>query len=150
MRSYKGYVKDQPGFRLLYENYVMSLGHLYEEAYCYNKLTKEEIGIWQFQHDPTCGVVSKNNDWCLVGGEILILRTFFDRTVRPIGDLQDIHEIRLIDENTAQILIDPWSENAAVWQLDLVMNRAAPAFSLWKIKDFKDYPDKPYAENVNW
>jgi len=150
MHPFKGYVKDQPGFKLLYENFVVILGHLYEETYYYNKLTKEEIGVWKFQYDPTCGIVGKNNDWCLVGGDILILRTFLDHTVRPIGDLRDIHEIRLIDDYTAQILIDPWSENAAIWQLDLDLNRFAPRNSLWKVKDFKDYFGKPYEENVNW
>jgi hypothetical protein len=129
----------------------MTLGHIFEEAYCLNKVTKEEFGIWRFQEgDPTCGIVGKNNDWCLVGGEILILKTFFDHTVRPVGDLKDIHDIRLVDAYTVQILIDPWSENAAIWQLDLDLNRAAPTSNLWKIKDFKDYLDKPYVENVLW
>ena len=99
--------KDQPGFRLLYENFVMSLGHIFEDAYCYNKLTKEAMGIWRFKYDPTCGIISKNNDWSLVGGEILILKTFFYRTVRPVGDLQDIHEIKLVGDNAAQFLTDP-------------------------------------------
>jgi len=113
-------------------------------------LTNEEIGVWRFEDEPTCGVIGKKNDWCLIGGEILILKTFLDNTVRPIGNLQDIHEIRLVGESTAQILIDPWSENAAIWQLDLDLNRAAPRNSLWKVKDFKDYLGKPYEENVNW
>jgi myo-inositol-hexaphosphate 3-phosphohydrolase len=128
----------------------MLLGHVYEEAYCYNTITQEEIGIWRFQYEPTCGIIGKNNDWCLVGGEILILKTFLDRTVRPIGDLKNIHEMRLTDAYTVQILTDPWSEDAAIWQLELDSNRVAPAISLWKIKDFKDYLDKPYVENVTW
>ena len=150
MHPFKGYVKDQPGFRLLYQNFAMILGHLYEDAYYFNKLTNEEIVVWRFQYEPTCGVIGQNNDWCLIGGEILILKTFFDHTVRPIGNLQDIHEIRLVGERAAQILIDPWSENAAIWQLDLDLNNAAPRNNLWKVKDFKDYLDKPYEENVIW
>jgi len=150
MNPYKGYLKDQPGFRVLNENYIMLLGHLYEDAWCYNKLTKEEIGIWRFQNDPTCGIIGRNNDWCLVGGEILILRTFSDHTVRPVGELENIHAIRINDEYEAQILIDPWSENAAIWHFELDLSQVAPAIGLWKIKDFKEYQDKPYTENVEW
>jgi hypothetical protein len=150
MNLSKGYLKDQPGFRALNENYVMLLGHLYEDSWCYNKLTKEEIGIWRFQSDPTCGTIGRNNDWCLVGGEILVLKTFPDHTVRPVGDLENIHEIRLVSEYEAKILIDPWSENAAIWHFELDVNRAAPTISLWKIQDFKEYLDKPYTEDVEW
>lgn len=138
MRSYKGYIVDQSGFRLLYKNFVMVLGHLYEDAYSYNKITKEEIDIWRFHHEPTCGLIGKNNDWCLVGGEGLILRTNFDRTVRQVGDLQNIHDLRLVNDYTAQILTDPWSEDAAIWQLEIDLNRVAPSIGLWKVKDFKN------------
>ncbi|MBS1604521.1 MAG: hypothetical protein JST42_17790 [Bacteroidetes bacterium] len=150
MHPLKRPVKDQPGFRLLYESFTLTVGHVYEDAYCYNKLTTEEFCIWQFQNDPTCAMVGKNSDWCLVGGEILVLRTFPDQTVRPVSNLKDIHEIKLIDEYTANILIDPWSENSSIWQLELDLNRATPAIGLRKIKDFKDYLDKPYTENIIW
>ena len=128
----------------------MLLGYVFEEVYCINLITKEEIGIWQFPSEPTCGVIGENNDWCLVGGETLVLRTLFDRTVRPVGNLENIHELRLINEYTAQILTDPWAEDAAIWQLEIDTNRVAPAIGLWKIRDFKDYSGNPYAEEVVW
>ena len=124
MRPFKGYIVEQPGFRLLVENFVLVVGHLYEDAYCYNKITKEEIGIFRFEGDPTCAVIGANNDWCLVGGHVLVLRTFYDRTVRPVGDLKDIHDLRLVGPYLAQLLTDPWSGQSAIWQLDIIPNRA--------------------------
>ena len=124
--------------------------HLYEDAYCYNKITKEEIGIFRFEDDPTCAVIGANNDWCLVGGHVLVLRTFYDRTVRPVGDLKDIHDLRLVGPYSAQLLTDPWSGQSAIWQLDIIPNRVAPSTILWKIRDFNDYVGKPYEENVPW
>ena len=150
MHSYKGHLKDNPGFRPLYKNFSMLLGHIFEEVYCINLITNEEFGIWQFPSDPTCGVIGKNNDWCLVGSESLVLKTFFDRTVRPVGDLRNIHELRLINEYTAKILTDPWAEDAAIWQLEIDVNRFAPDIGLWKIRDFNDYTGKPYVEDVLW
>jgi len=90
MHPFNGYIIERPGFKPLYENFVMIVGHFYEDAYSFNKLTKEEIGIFRFYSDPTCAVVGSNNDWCLVGGHILVLKTFYDRTLRPVGDLKDI------------------------------------------------------------
>jgi hypothetical protein len=150
MRSYKGYVIDQPGFRRLFENFVLVVGHFYEDAYSYNKITKEEIGIFRFEGDPTCAVVGTNNDWCLIGGHILILKTFYDRTVRPAGDLKDIYDLRLVSAYSAQLLTDPWSPESAIWQLDINPNRAAPGMNFWKIRDFHDYLGKRFEANVNW
>lgn len=150
MGPYNGNVVDQPGFRLLTENFVMVVGHFHEDVYCYNKITKEETGIFRFKGDPTCAVVGTNNDWCLAGGDILVLRTFYDRTVRPVGDLRDIYDLRLAGAYSAQILTDPWSTEPAIWQLDINPNHAAPTINLLKVRDFNDFVGKRYEENVSW
>jgi hypothetical protein len=150
MHPYKGYVVEQPEFLPLSETFVLVIGHLYEDAYCYNKITKEETGIFRFEGDPTCAIVGANNDWCLVGGHVLVLRTFYDRTVRLVGDLKDIYGLRLVSAYSAKILTDPWSTAPAIWQLDINPNHAAPSTNLWKIRDFNDYVGKPYEENVPW
>lgn len=150
MRPYKGYIKDDPNYRILYENFVMSVGHVYETSYCCNKLTKEEFAIFQFDNDPTCGVVGNNNDWCLIGGDVLVLRTWVDNTLRLVGDLKQIFDIKIIDDYTVQILTDPWTNNSEVWQLTIDLNKLTRPLTLTKIKDFKNYVDKPYTENVDW
>jgi hypothetical protein len=138
MHSFKGYAVEQPDFRVLYENFVMVVGHIFEDTYCCNKLTREESGIFRFEGDPTCAVVGASNDWCLVGGHILILKTFYDRTLQPVGDLKDIYGLRLVGALSAQILTDPWSAESAIWQLDINPNRAAPSIDLWKIRNFTE------------
>ena len=148
MRLYKGYIKDDPNFRTLFENTVMTVGNVFETAYCYNKLTKEEFPIFQFDNDPTCAAVGKNNDWCLIGGDVLVLKTWVDNTLRMIGDLRNIYGLKTIDAYTIQILTDPWAEQSAIWQLEINLKKLARPVSLIKVKDFKEYLNKPYNEHI--
>ncbi len=150
MRPYKGYIKDDKNFRTVFQNSVMLVGHLFEAAYCYNKLTREEFPIFEFDNDPTCALIGKNNDWCLVGGDVLVLRTWVDSTLRMIGELKDIHELRALDAYTIQILTDPWNEYSAIWQFQFDRAKLTRPVSLFKVKDFRDYIDKPYTEQVAW
>lgn len=150
MRPYKGYIKDDKNFRPLSENTIMLLGHVFETAYIVNKITNEESPVFQFYGDPTCGLIGKYNDWCLVGGEILILRTGVDNSVRSIGEFKNIHSLKAIDDYKAQILIDPWSEESSIWQIEIDLHKLTRPVNLYKLKDFKDYVDKPYTEEIFW
>jgi hypothetical protein len=150
MKSYKGYIKDDKNFKILFENTVMIVGHVFESSYCFNQLTKEEFAIFQFDNDPTCGIVGRNNDWCLVGGDVLVLRTWIDNTLRMIGELKQIFELRMIEDYKVQILTDPWSDNSAIWQLTIDLTKLTRPISIEKIRDFKEYIDKPYAEKIEW
>jgi len=150
MRPYKGYIKDDSNFKTLFENTVMTVGHVFETAYCYNKLTKEEFAIFQFDNDPTCALVGKNNDWCLIGGDVLVLRTWVDNTLRILGELKNIYALKIIDDYTIQILTDPWTEQSAIWKLEIDLTRLTRPTSLSKIKDFKEYVDKEYTEQIVW
>ena len=150
MRPYKGYIKDDPHFKIFFENTVMMVGHVFETAYCYNKLTKEEFEIFQFYGDPNCALVGKNNDWCLIGGDVLVLRTWADNTLRVITELKDIYGLRIIDDYKIQILTNPWDEHSAIWQLEIELTRLTQPTSLFKVKDFKEYVDKEYTEQIVW
>jgi len=150
MPPFKGFIKDDPNFKKLFENTVMLLGHVFENAYLYNKFTREETGIFQFSNDPACGLVGKNNDWCLVGGDRLILQTLLDNTISPVGDLGHIHDLKSIDSYTTQILTDPWAKDAAIWQLELDLTNHAQLINLYKVKEFTGYVGKPYSEAIDW
>ncbi|MFP9112312.1 hypothetical protein ACLI1A_00080 [Flavobacterium sp. RHBU_3] len=150
MKPYNGRLKDHENFKILFENTVMVVGHIFENSYCINKLTQEEFGIFEFYSDPTCGLIGKNNDWCLVGGEVLILKTYTDKTLRVIEDLKHIFELRAIDDYSTQILTDPWDEASAIWHLTIDLKKPHKPVSINKIRNFKDYLDKPYTENVEW
>jgi len=150
MRPYKGFIKDDPNFKILFDNTVMIVGHIYETSYCFNKLTKEESPIFEFLDDPCCSIVGQNNDWCLIGGDVLILKNWVDNTLRIVGDLKQIFDLKSIDTYTAQILTDPWSENSEIWQVSIDLNKITQPITLTKIRDFKEYFDRPYSENIEW
>lgn len=145
----KGYIKDDANFTVLFENFVMIVGHVFESAYCYNKITKEESGIFQFNGDPTCAIVGENNDWCLIGGDVLVLKSWIDKTLRLL-DISNIYGFKPIDAYTVDILTDPWHKDAAIWQLHINLARLTQPTFLTKIKDFTDYFEKPYTDEVIW
>ena len=150
MRPYKGFIKDDPNFKTIFENIVMTVGHVFETSYCYNKLTKEEFAIFKFDNDPTCGIVGQKNDWCLIGGDLLVLRTWVDNSLRLVGELKQIFDLKSIDDYTVQILTDPWTNNSEIWQLTIDLNKLKRPLTLIKIRDFKEYVDKPYTDDVVW
>lgn len=150
MRPYKGYIKDDTNFKIFFENTVMVVGHVFESSYCFNKLTKEEFAIFQFKNDPTCGLIGKNNDWCLIGGDILVLRTWVDNTLRVIGELKNIFDLKAIDNYTVHILTDPWTNESAIWELTIDLKKLTRPTSLIKIRDFTEYVDKPYTDQIGW
>jgi hypothetical protein len=84
----------------------MLVGHVFQTAYCYNKVTTEEFGIVEFDSDHPCALIGKNNDWCLVGSDDLVLSTWADNTLRVIGDIKQIFELKAIDGYTVEILTD--------------------------------------------
>ena len=55
-----------------------------------------------------------------------------------------IERLRLINEDTIQILLDPWFQYSAIWELT-VSNK-----SLFKISDFIKYKNLPYTDNIVW
>jgi hypothetical protein len=150
MRTYKGYIKDDQNFRILFQTSVMLVGHVFETAYCYNKLTTEEFAIFLFDSHPTCALIGKNNDWCLVGGEDLVLSTWADNTLRVIGDIKQIFDLKAIEGYTVEILTDPWTDLSAIWRLEINLRKLTRPTSLFRIRDFKDYIGKPYSEQVVW
>jgi hypothetical protein len=150
MRPYKDYIINNPNFRTLYENAVMVVGHVFEISFCINKLTKEEFTVFQFENDPTCGAVGRNNDWCLIGGEVLILRTCKDNTLRMISEVKQVSDLKIVDDYEVQILTDPWSEEAAIWELKIDLEKLSNPVSITKLRDFDELRNKAYTEIINW
>lgn len=119
-------INDHINFRKLDETFVMLLGHVDGHAYFINKITNEKFGLYAFEVEPTCGLIGTNNDWALVGGEVLVLKTLFDNSVRMLP-LASISALKKIGDYSAQIHIDPRSENASAWLLEVdVTNPAKP------------------------
>ena len=128
-------------FKILAQTEDMIVGYLFETAYIVEKRTSNEIVLGDFYGEATFALISSKENWCLVGGESLIL--WIQGDIFPI-EISDIYEMRQIDKNIVEILTDPWSEKSGIWQLDVIKRK------IDFIREFRDYKDKKYSEKVDW
>ncbi|NOS94518.1 MAG: hypothetical protein HOP30_21615 [Cyclobacteriaceae bacterium] len=136
--------KNYPGMAILDETDKYFIGHIYEDAYLIDKRIGEELVHDDFYGDPTCGVISKNNEWAIIAGEHLTIWRN-GKTVRMNNeDLRWIHAIRTLDQQTVEMLINPWAPNAAIWILEVA------TLQFKKLRDFQDYQEKEYTEEIVW
>ena len=129
---------------ILDETEHLILGHLFEEAYLINKSTGERINLGNFYGDPTCGLISRTNDWCILGGSELVVWVKGEITRIKDSDLFWVCKIRAKGENKVELLIDPWEDNSSIWEFDILTKER------FKIKDFPYYRGKEYSEDIIW
>lgn len=124
------------------DSYMLFSQH--EDVFLFDKDSNKEVWRTSMYGNATCGLLGLVNEWAVIGGEHLIV--WIDNKLNPITDteLKWIHDLRQIGDDEIEILIDPWSERSAVWQLNL------KTFKKTRIKDFNDYKDQPYQDKVNW
>ncbi len=131
-------------YKILDETDELILGHVFERAYLTIKATNENLSLGDFYGDPTCGLISRANDWCVIGGSTLLVWTRDEIATIKDNDTNWASDIRQITENKVELLIDPWADNSAIWEFDIITKEKN------KIKDFTDYKDKEYTDNVVW
>lgn len=131
-------------FQILDETEELILGHSFEDACLINKSTNEKKKLGDFYGEPTCGLISKTNDWCVVAGDKLVVWIKNEGVKSEDDDLSWIHDIRQAGPNSIEILIDPWSHNSAIWELDILTGIKR------KIKGFTDYKGQAYCDHVIW
>ena len=131
-------------FKILDETSKYILGHVFEEIYLFDKETNERYALGSIYGDPSCGLIDQDNKWCIIGGSTLIIWTLKETTELKVDELYWACKLRQINQNNVQILIDPWSDNASIWQLN-IMDK-----SYFKICEFKNYLDKDYTEQIEW
>lgn len=129
---------------ILYETDKLVLGNMYEDVYLIEKETGNEIFHDDFYGDPTCGLISRQNEWAIVGGEHLTVWKESNTTKFDYQDLKWIHSIRIKNDQQVEILTDPWSEGSAIWELSLA------TLEFHKVRNFEDYKHKEYTENIQW
>jgi len=134
-------IKD-PHFYKLHETNEFVVGHVFEYAYLINKKNYKEIYMGGFcAGDPSCGLIGENNNWCVVGGEILNVWSN-DKGLLSIEDedLNWVVDIRQKSYNEVELLIDPWSDKGSVWTLNI------KTLERHKIRDYlmmnEEYTDK--------
>lgn len=130
--------------KILYETDKLKLEHKYELTFLVNKLTGEILMEDDFYGDPTCGLIDKDNMWAVVGGRHLTIWKLNEWKRIDSEELRWIHSIRIKNSEIVEILTDPWSSESAIWEVNL------STFVFFKIRDFNDYKDQEYSENVIW
>lgn len=129
---------------LIDETSELRLEHEFESVYLVRKADNQILNSDDFNGDPECGLIDKENNWAIVAGSHLTLWTQTTERKFQTKQFKDIHSIRLLNGETIEILTDPWAETSAVWKLNLI------TFELTKVADFEKYQGKEYSENVEW
>lgn len=128
----------------IHETEKFVVGHVFEKAYLTDISTGQTILIGEFYGNPSCGLISNDNKWCLVGGSALRLWT--ENEVYEVKDdnLYWACKLKQTDTNKVEILIDPWADNSSIWEFDVETKESR------KIKDFNNYKDKEYTDDIEW
>ena len=135
---------NQNNYIKLHSTEKFIVGHIFETAYLTEIASGQTTIIGDFYGDPSCGLISNDNKWCLVGGSTL--RVWTENEVYEITDdnLYWACKLRQIDNNKVEILIDPWADNSSVWEFNIKTKESK------KIKDFDNYKDKEYTDEIEW
>lgn len=116
----------------------------YEMAWLRMKSTGEVLLEDHFFGDIACGLIDVDGNWAVGAGDHLSLWTpTKSKQFKPDG-FGWVHSIRVKDHDKIEILIDPWGDHSAIWQLDL------DTFTVVKMRDFDDYKGTEFSENVIW
>lgn len=134
---------------VLFETNKLIIEHEFENAYLIEKSSGKELLFDDFHGDPTCGLISKKNDWAIMAGEHLTIWRADKRNNKQVERIENeelkwIHDVRLKSENIVEILTDPWSEKSAIWELDI------ETLEFIKIREFREYQDLEHTDTVKW
>lgn len=129
---------------VLDETDKLILEHHYESVTLKEKATGKVLFEDELYGEPGCGLIDKNHRWAIIAGESLILWTPDRTECIDHAEIKWVHAIRVKTPEIVEFLVDPWSECAAVWQLNPM------TFELDKIRDFKTYKDREYVDGVVW
>src|SRR5688572_19207434 len=127
--------KSYPDMHILDETDRYFIGHIFDDAYLIDKRNGEEIFHDDFYGDPSCGLISKSNDWAIIAGEHITIWRKGKITKIEQEEIRWVHSIRTNDDQIIEILIDPWADHSAIWTLDIKTHE------LKKVKDFNDYKE---------
>ncbi len=137
-------LQNYPPLRILDQTDRLLLGHVFEDIYLIDKRNGEELLHDDFHGDPRCGLISPHNDWALVAGEHLTIWWPNKSEIITQEELRWITAVRHINATCVALLVDPWGTNAAIWSLDV------PHGKIQKVRDFKDYENREYTDNIEW
>ena len=125
---------------------------VHESVFLVEKTTGVRTPVADHYGDPAVGLIDKNEQWFATGGEGLVYLDFtrgvreFFRKGRPPNAEQTyfVHAMRPDGEEQIRVLIDPWSEFASTWVLDV------RTLALRKLADGPSLVDEPYRDEVEY
>jgi len=129
---------------ILYETTKLILESKDEIACLKEKATGMVLFEDCFYGNPECGLIDEFNNWALVAGEHLTVWTPQKIHKFQKRGLAWIHAARMKNSEIIELLIDPWSEFASIWELNIIN------FKIHKKRDFNEYKSREYTENVIW
>ena len=137
-----------------------------------NKNTGEVFAAGDHYGDPTCGAISADERWYISGGEGLIFSAFSGERIcafrgakrctlmekfeiqseggtdwlnsKNADDTFFVHALKVENSDRIRILLDPWSEYASVWLLEIANRR------LTKLRIGPVLRDQPWRQTVNF
>ena len=124
------------------ESETLILVSIFEDGYLLHLDREEVIYLNWFYGDPTCALISRDSKWVVMGGDNLI--TIWNHGVITEVDIKGTFDVRQTDTDTVHILIDPWYEDSAIWELNIVTQE------MKMIRPFTDYMNREYTEFVIW
>jgi len=136
-------IQSKLNLRVLDETEDLLLGHEYEDVYLVDKKKSESLYLGHVYGDPSFGLIGQNGDWCLTRGSRCILWKKGSGAIEMDGpDLCWAVKAKQICDMKAELLIDPWSEAGAVWQVDIDTQRKQ------KVRDYR--LDSEYTGDYDW
>jgi hypothetical protein len=84
-----------------------------------------------FYGDVTCALISQDSKWVVMGGFDLFI--IWNQGIITEVDIKGAFDVRQTDTETIHILIDPWYDNSAIWELNIATQ------DLKMIRFFTDY-----------
>ena len=131
-------------FRILFQTDRYIAGHEYEYAYLIDNKTNKEVYMGGFYGDPCCAIIDNKGTWCVFGGETINILVFgFKIAIIDKPELKWVMKLRQTGNFVIELLIDPWSEYGAVWQLDVRTLESK------KLRPF-DLSSEPNTADIDW
>ena len=129
---------------ILAENNTLLITSEFETTRCIDKLSGEILFEDEFYGDPECALISPDSSWVIVAGEHI---TVYNRreVLRLSGSNLDwIVSMRVKSAEIVEVLTDPYSHFSAIWEINTTN------WLINKVRDFPDYYEKPFTENIQW
>lgn len=101
------------------ESETLILVSVYENGYLLHKDLESVTYIGCFYCDVTCGLISEDGQWVVMGGDHLLC--IWDQGVLSEIEMRGVFDIRQTGVETIHILIDPWYNNpdTAIWEFNI-------------------------------